>query len=366
MGLFGLLASLFGLGAMGADAVKNTMANVDAQDRAYKNKELYSVEYRGGRIRTYSTETGRECDTKVENGHKILYDKRTGMMIYDYTAEENERKTREAKTEARKNGCRFYKTYEFNMMHWTNNNIYANDDMPGRYFVKSTSHAWESKMIGRCYVGEFYMEVKIEYYYNEYSRKMRFKTVSIDDKNRSGLKYLPSGEILTSEYEFKMLEPQAKEKAIKNGDAFYTYSTVYGSYDYQVTKRVSDGSYWFHATDKKFNNNDDDMKKGCYVPGILMSDEITIRETKERVMAYWTIADPKRKSEAYLLNGDNTKPYVSKEERIREEIIGKAKEEAINNNVKAYHYYDKEKNAIIYRWLDTDEEVKGIDVLKFL
>ena len=350
MGLFGLFASLFGLGAMGADAYKDAVNNWESQDKAYKDKELFY--YRGRK--KISFETGKECDVRIENGHKTLCDTRTGMLIHDYTNEENDRKTREAKYEAHKKGERFYKTYREDTVKWHIDNLYANDDMPGRYFKKvSPEFNRIPHMIGYKYVGDYYEEVKLEYYYNEYSRSTRFR---YDTKFYDNTRYLPNGEVLTKEKELKLIEEQAKERAIKNGDAFYTYASMACSHPtrYEITKKVSDGSYWCYVRSVNY------IKTDYYVPGILKSKEILRSGKTELETVYWTEANPNRKEEAYLLNGESTKPYLTKVERENKE----AKEKAVKEGKKYYVYYEGEENNLRYRWIDTDEEVTGLDLLK--
>lgn len=367
MGLFGLFVSLFGLGAMGVDAYKDAMNNLDSQDRAYNNNEPYYTVVKNGKFYHYSTKTGKRCETVVIGDKKLVIDSRTWKTIQDLTEEENEKKTNEYKLNAMYAGEKFYKTARLNRLHWHDDNVYENDYLPGRYFEKYTPQPNKIPyMIGYEYVGDYYMEVEIEYYTDSVGH-FRFRK---NTKNND--RYLPNGEVLTKEKELKLIEEQAKERAIKNGDAFYTYASVACSRPtlYEITKKVSDGSYWCYVRNVKEKRGyyEYDIKTDYFVPGILKSKEIMRSGGKEPITVYWTEADKSRKKEACFLNGKSTTPYTSKYiiEQELEEIKKAAKEKARKKGQKIYCYYDKEKNNDVYRWVSNDSEVKGLDLYNFI
>lgn len=134
MGLFGLFASLIGLGAMAKDVVSDAIDDGVGREKAiHEGRSTYIA---GGKIK--STETGRQCSRTTDylTRHDWLIDTKTGERIEDITDSINRAKQREIKRLAEIDECKFYRTTRFdnNMVRsW----VYVNDDMPGKFFRQS-------------------------------------------------------------------------------------------------------------------------------------------------------------------------------------------------------------------------------------
>lgn len=319
MGLFGFFASMFGLGGMAKNYIDDTMKTFDSQEKAYENNDPYYFSGTGVGSKRISTDTGRECDVMVVNGHQVVYDKRTYQTIRDLTKEENDRKTREFKREDTKDGCKFYRTAEHNMRFWHNDNVYANDDMPGRYFIKKNN---DNKLdIGKEYVGEYFSEVEVEYYCpNNNERNKRFRLNQIEYRNSDGkitgwddTKYLANGEVLTEEKENEIVKQQAKEHAIKEGKVFYEYKN-FEHKDIKVAtviKRVDEDNDTLYYHHRNFSADED-----YYTPAALKSREVLVaphRSTETKIV-YYLVPDPERKSEKYWPDGTKWIDYDQEED----------------------------------------------------
>lgn len=136
MGLFGLFATLFGLGAMAKDGVSRWITSEEAKQQAEaKNRSWYLT---GNGAEIYSTATGRRASTTMDftTKHEWLVDARTGERIEDLTLRRNKEKTEENRRNAHAEGKRFYRTAMFDVPPCTKPTIYICDDFPGIYFDK--------------------------------------------------------------------------------------------------------------------------------------------------------------------------------------------------------------------------------------
>lgn len=91
MGLFGLFASMVGLGAMAKDSISD---NIQTQKSYKKAKASGSSIYYGSGSKQYYTDTGRRCYTDYDycSGHILIRDYDTGDIIEDITDINNKKK----------------------------------------------------------------------------------------------------------------------------------------------------------------------------------------------------------------------------------------------------------------------------------
>lgn len=135
MGLFGLFASMVGLGAMAKDGIGRSIYEANQYEKAVRNGR--SCYYVGNGSKTYATATRRQCSeiTDYNNTyHRWLIDTKTKQKIVDLTEEQNIKRTEEKRREAEAKGSKFYRTAMFDCTpHWWSP-VYVNDSMPGKYF----------------------------------------------------------------------------------------------------------------------------------------------------------------------------------------------------------------------------------------
>ena len=135
MGLFGLFASMVGLGAMAKDGIDRSITESRQYEKAVRNGR--SCYYVGNGSKTYATATRRQCSEVTDYNdtyHRWLIDTKTREKITDLTEELNIKRTEEKRREAAAKGSKFYRTAMFDCTpHWWSP-VYVNDSMPGKYF----------------------------------------------------------------------------------------------------------------------------------------------------------------------------------------------------------------------------------------
>ena len=135
MSLFGLINVVFGLGALTKDWLVETYKEPERLKKAEERDSYFYL----SRSKIKSTKTGRRCREEVDykTNHRILVDSKTGEFIEDLTVRFNIKHTNESRDKAKEKGWKFYSTHMFDDCKHTYNNIYVNDDMPGKYFSES-------------------------------------------------------------------------------------------------------------------------------------------------------------------------------------------------------------------------------------
>ena len=136
MGLFGFVVSVIGLGAVTKDAISDSIYTSKNYREAITNGKPY---YSGSGSKMYATKTGKRCsyDYDYSKNHNVLTDLKTGEVVEDLTALDNNKKTLNAKRDIHGTGCVFYRTYEFDDQKHRSHNIYKSTKMDG-YFTKVT------------------------------------------------------------------------------------------------------------------------------------------------------------------------------------------------------------------------------------
>ena len=208
MGLFGLLATAIGLGAMASDSIKDSVSYDKEYAKAVKEgKDTFAV--RGYKV--YSTKTGNPCTSVCGSDNHIYYkDLKTGQIIEDATAKGFAEKTEKCKKESEKKGWKFYKTYEFCDRINNISDIWINDEMPGKYFKNySTGSGW---ICGFKILNiEYFVEVELKTY----------KTTKEPGNRKNKLEYYPDGTIRTGKEDTRMRTQYTYEQAIEKGWKFF-------------------------------------------------------------------------------------------------------------------------------------------------
>lgn len=126
MGLFGLFATMFGLGAMTKDGIERGISSSNAYNKAISNKDDWYFTGNGSEMR--SVKTGRKCyiQRDIKTGHVLLKDLDTDKLIVDQTAEKVKKEEAEKRSKL-PNQCVFYHMPE------ERPNVYISDRLPGYY-----------------------------------------------------------------------------------------------------------------------------------------------------------------------------------------------------------------------------------------
>ena len=131
MGLFGLFASMVGLGAMAKDSISEA---IETEKSYQKAKETGAITYYGAGSKQYDTRTGRQISmvTDYATGHSMMVDTRTRECLGDYTLLNNRKKYEEEKRSIPKE-CVFRRIPDYDC-NFRKGNIWVTDKMPGQYF----------------------------------------------------------------------------------------------------------------------------------------------------------------------------------------------------------------------------------------
>ena len=233
MGLFGLFAMAFGLGAMTKDAVSNSISTQKSYERAKANGESY---YYGSGSSIYSVKTGKRCKKDFVNGRTLLRDFYTNELIEDLTATKNTEKERMLKAET-KDGCVFYRSCKWDTPSHSCQ-VWVSDLVPG-YFRMD-----EYKTNGKC--EKQFSKGDLEISRNGIARVSTYYPPII---------YYSDGKMKTKDEENRRLNLYRKEMAIQNGDKFYLfendiYSPRRGRKYYKDTK--TDELYVYNIVDEYY------------------------------------------------------------------------------------------------------------------
>ena len=225
MGLFGLFATMVGLGAMAKDGIERSISESKAYEKAVRNGDTSYYTGNGGE--RYSTKTRRKVSSKTDwdTGHTWIVDARTGQRIEDETAARNKRKTEEEKRKADLKGCVFYRTAQFDTDTYNKKpSIYVSDKIPGYFRVETYSSNGYT----------IYTKGNLEKWLGEY------RVNTINSKER----YFANGVRVTQEEMRKKERKKLRERAIMWGYAFY------------CDLDNPNGMIWFHVdTDEPYLRN---------------------------------------------------------------------------------------------------------------
>ena len=212
MGLFGLFATMFGLGAMMKDAISDQIAT----DKSYnKAVETGSATYFGNGAKLYSTETGRRCRKEYVNRRTLIYDLKTNRLIEDSTLKANLEKERQGKAKVTQD-CVFYKKFEWDVPGHSCN-IWVSDVVPG-YF---------ERIVGRNGNQDMFVKGKLEDVITGYWKGC--KHVNFIGPIKTMEWYYPDGALRTKEEINRRDNIKWKQQAIEAGDRFYgCIDNVYG------------------------------------------------------------------------------------------------------------------------------------------
>ena len=134
MGLFGLFHALFGLGAVAAESISDSIS--DGENRA-KAERFGSPTYLVNGYKMRSTKTGRDCRYQYGN-HVWIVDSKTGRGIEDLTQKKIEENQIFEKEQAKAEGCVFYRYTGYDTHH-KKANVYNSDLIPG-WFKKERKY----------------------------------------------------------------------------------------------------------------------------------------------------------------------------------------------------------------------------------
>lgn len=256
MGLFGLFATLFGLGAMAKDGISDM---IDDADKYQKASNAGCPWYTVNGYRTRSTQTGRDAyrTTDFNTQHVWLVDKATNRRIEDLTLYYRRQTTEKNRREAHSQGKKFYRTAEFDMNGSQSCTVYVNDDMPGKYFYQESN--------GYEYGGGF------QYQEGELVSKPKTlnpdcKEVRLDYANR--VWYYEDGTLVTPESKMERYNRTSKQLSTKCGNKYYQ---CMGN---PINDSVLNRYYRDIETDEPIYY---DYKMQYYTKGELTEEEIRIR-----------------------------------------------------------------------------------------
>jgi len=132
MGLFGLFATMIGLGAMAKDGISSSRAGSQSYERAKANGTPYYFTGDGAKIK--SMKTGQPChvvhDTTTK--HTLVVDSKTGNVIEDMTLTKN-RKTEEQEKRQSPSRCVFYRKCEWDTINHKCN-VWVSDRISGYFY----------------------------------------------------------------------------------------------------------------------------------------------------------------------------------------------------------------------------------------
>lgn len=131
MGLFGLFATAFGLGAITKDAISDSFDDDRQYEIAKKeNRPWYTI----NGYKTMSTKTRRPALISYENGHCKIVDLKTNTVIEDVTKTDNINRELDEKADTQKMGWAFYRKCDWDVRGYKCN-IWVSDRICG-YFKK--------------------------------------------------------------------------------------------------------------------------------------------------------------------------------------------------------------------------------------
>ena len=228
MGLFGLIVSVVGLGAMTKDAISDSINTSNNYNKAVENGDPY---YYGSGSKMYSTKTGRQCREEYNflTNHNVLVDAETGEIIEDLTASNNKDKTSKEMKNIMGSGCMFYKTHEFDDKKHRFHNIYKCINIPG-YFTKSTSNNIDSYKKCSVVFDDFWgyqtkTENKAEEYFADGTPYTREKASELHEANVRSLE-IKDGKVIFP-YKDKFVEGF---KDINTGELYINYEYYFPAY----------------------------------------------------------------------------------------------------------------------------------------
>lgn len=148
MGLFGLFATLFGLGAMAKDGVENYFISESEKEKAIRNGDL--TYYSNGKFEKVYAPKGtltKEVKDPV-TGHIYDTNYKTGERLIDLTEYYNNQIIQKERRECSLNGTAFYRTPIFDVPEGMNKRamtggetspVYVSDKIPGYFEKRYTS-----------------------------------------------------------------------------------------------------------------------------------------------------------------------------------------------------------------------------------
>lgn len=205
MGLFGLFASMVGLGAMAKDGISNNIHEQKSFERAKAEGRSW---YSGTGAKIYSMETGKECIMSFENGHTMLRDLKTNQLIEDMTLTDNLKRETEQKKESLTNGCVFYRKAEWDVKGYECN-VWVSDKIPG-YFHRAKYND------GRIMFHQG--NLCDAHWANRKVKEVNQRGISQNERKD----YYPDGVLKTLEESTRRNNAERIEKAKSKGLAFYS------------------------------------------------------------------------------------------------------------------------------------------------
>lgn len=275
MGLFGLFASIFGVGAVVKDAIDGEIQKENSYQRALKTgREWYS----GRGADMYSMKTGKRCHMSFESGHCVLKDLKTGQIIEDLTANDNRKREYEERGNLPK-GCVFYRKCIWDRPGWYCN-VWVSDKIPGFFHHNR----------GETEVTEESVFYKGELKCNKGGYGRRASVDFIGSKET----YYPDGTLCTGDTECARKNQKFKEDAIAKGNKYYIFTLNDGWNKYGSEYRDVKTDEWI------YHNYKDDY----YTKGELVTREVRIQphhaETKTRYYVIEVEGEPR-----YNLDGSD-------------------------------------------------------------
>ena len=246
MGLFGLFASMIGLGAMTKDGISRSISDNDAYKRAVnKGDDWY---FTGNGSEMVSVKTRKRCSLNQDYrmGHWLLVDTKTGELIEDLTKKKLQKCNNEEKDKLPK-CCIFYH------MAGEKQDIYISDVLPGYYQHYNPKDIYHTRNIvdeDSC----FYKGELCESHGNKYKHDIITFSPLIG--------YSMDGTLLTLEKAIEKKNKERYEDAINNGDIFWR-KIIGGNFTFCKLCNPKEEPYCRHVENDDFyiyNRN-----KGYYI-----------------------------------------------------------------------------------------------------
>lgn len=241
MGLFGLFATLFGLGAMAKDGIEDYFISESSKEKALRegNLEYYS----NGKFQKVYAPKGtltKEIKDPV-SGHIYDTNYRTGERLIDLTEYYNNKTIQKEKMKCFVEGKAFYRTPIFDTPKGMNKKALCGSEMSPVYVSDKIPGYFDRRYINldRCNV-QFYVYVKgelIPYFSDE--KKKEVKAPILNSKNIDSVEaYFEDGTRATKREFAKRTNESYKQRLINNKERYDVPYIFYEARDEETYEKI--------------------------------------------------------------------------------------------------------------------------------
>lgn len=242
MGLFGLFATLFGLGAMAKDSVENYFISESEKEKAIREGKLEY--YSNGKFEKVYAPKGTLTKEVKDPATGHIYDTnyKTGERLIDLTEYHNNRIIQKERTQCSLNGTFFYRTPVFDapkgmhtraMTGGETSPVYVSDKIPG-YFEKRNMNiegSWPSFNI--------YVKGNLVPYFGDAKRK-EVKGPNINKDNADTVEaYFEDGTRISKREFARRVDEFFKQRLIDDRTRYSTNSVFYKGRDEETYEMIN-------------------------------------------------------------------------------------------------------------------------------